>query len=181
MENCGMSLIGSWNTLDVVFSNQVPTWPQMENRKRKQQRYTEVQFVSYIVIMISPFQKTKDNGISCSPNTAILASRKYLNAECHPRSYHAVVFHRSLHDSDKKVPIKGYYCRMMQEEEVTCNNIVKELACSLHYIRHYGCRLLKEHKYKKNKVIKIFFLVHDIEGGFLTPNRKMLAINVGRM
>ncbi len=143
MENCGMSLIGSWNTLDVIYSNQLPTWPQEESRKRKQQRFTEVPFVSYIVIMISSFQKTKDNGIKtnqiailnknwtcfvvveilCSPNTVILASCYNLNAKCYPRSYHAAVFHRSLHDSDKKVSIKGKYCRMMQEEEVTCNNI----------------------------------------------------------
>ncbi len=36
---------------------------KLESRKHKQQRYTELPFVSYIVIMISLFQKTKDSGI----------------------------------------------------------------------------------------------------------------------
>ncbi len=165
-----------------MLSSQInmPTWLPAESRKRRGQRCAEVPSTSYTVMM-SAFQKTKDNGIktlksawlnqrlqlfflrqtailsknqmgillvllgiaisssryrtrtappcfvvieiSCSLNTAILASCNNLNAECHPRSKHAVVFHRSLHDSYKKVAIKGNYCRMMQEEDVTCNNI----------------------------------------------------------
>ncbi len=99
-----------------------------------------------------------------------MASFNNLNAECHPQSYHAEVFHRSLHDSYKKVAIKGKYCRMMQED-VTCNNIDKELACSLHHVRQYGCRLLKAQSSWNTPP----------KEGFLTPNRKSPAINVGRL
>ncbi len=57
------------------------------------------------------------------------------------------------------------------QEDVTCKYIAKELACSLHHVRHYVCRLLKTQSswYTPSR------------DGFLTPNRTILAINVGRL
>ncbi len=56
-----------WSDREIhsTLSSQIkmPTGPHVESRKRKEQRCMVVPFVSYIVIMISSFQKTKDNGI----------------------------------------------------------------------------------------------------------------------